>query len=908
MRESFRPLLIILLYTLFGIGILQAQTTGKIAGIVRDKQSQEPIVGANIFIEGEALGAASDINGDFFIINISPGIYTINIQMVGYSTFKVNDMRISVNRTSYITAELESSIIEGEEIIVQAEKISLKKDQTSSISNITSEQMKMLPVENIESVINLQAGIIDGHFRGGRKNEVAFMIDGMQVVEAFAGENNLVDVETEVVEELEVITGTFNAEYGRAMSGVVNAVTKDGTNEFHASFSSSFANYFTTKKDIFLGLDDNELNRREDYKFQISGPVWKNNITFLFNMRLQDNKGYLNGINRFNVDDYSDFADSDSENWFSEHHGNNDYVNINYSKLNSYTAKLTSRILDRIKISLLYTRNDEEWGDYNHEYKYNPYGLRTNYKEADMYAFQLNHAISNNIFYDFKLSYIDNFYGLYVFENPNDSRYVHDSYYNNNGPSFYTGGQVKDHESRSIKDYNAKFDITWQLNNQHMFKVGGLFSYHRINHNWHQIQNGYKTREEDENFGYFDIEKQKVIFPYYEPVIFPDSSIFTDQYIVKPYEFSVYIQDKMEFDKMIVNLGLRYDYFNPNTTYPSQRRNPANQLDFPDNPEKMSEYLDTKPQVQISPRLGLSYQLGKVAVLHFSYGHFFQMPPMYSLYQNHSLLVAPTNYETTMGNSQLKAQKTVQYEVGLWQELLPGMGLEVNVFYRDIYNLLSTKMINTFNQIIYGLYTNKDYGNVKGLELKYDFTMDNLSVYLNYTLQYTRGNADNPEQTFDRAGNSRDPVPTLIPMSWDQRHTLNLTVGYHTEKFGATLTGYYNSGTPFTWIPFDLNPLANINFYPNNSYQKTTYSVDMNGYFKLYKFKDISLQLNVSIYNLFDRLNEYWVDSTTGRAYTAIIRSSTSHHSDFNDYIDVIQDPSMYSAPRLIKAGLGVSF
>jgi len=375
MRESLRPFLIILLYILFGFGILQAQTTGKIAGIVLDKKSQEPIAGANIFIEGEPLGAASDINGDFFIINISPGIYTINIQMVGYSTYKVNDMRISVNRTSYITAELESSIIEGEEIVVQAEKISLKKDQTSSISNITSEQMKLLPVENIESVINLQAGIVDGHFRGGRKNEVAFMIDGMQVVEAFAGENNLVDIETEVVEELEVITGTFNAEYGRAMSGVVNAVTKDGTDEFHASFSSSFANYFTTKKDIFLGLDDSELNRREDYKFQISGPVWKNNITFLFNMRLQDNKGYLNGINRFNVDDYSDFADSDPENWFSEHHGNNEYVNSNYSKLNSYTAKLTSKILDRIKISLLYTRNDEKWGDYNHEYKYNPYGF-----------------------------------------------------------------------------------------------------------------------------------------------------------------------------------------------------------------------------------------------------------------------------------------------------------------------------------------------------------------------------------------------------------------------------------------------------------------------------------------------------------------------------------------------------
>jgi hypothetical protein len=910
MRESLRPLLIIVLFIIFSVFNIRAQTTGKIAGIVLDKQTQEPIAGANVFIEGLSLGAASDISGDFFILNIPPGKYTLNIQMIGYSNYKINDLRISVNRTVFVTVELNSAIIEGEEIIVQAEKIASKKDQTSSIRNVSSTQIEMLPVENIEEVVNLQAGIIDGHFRGGRKNEVAFMIDGMQVVEAFAGENNLVDIETEVVEELEVITGTFNAEYGRAMSGVVNAVTKDGTDEYHAFFSSSFANYFTSHDDIFLGLDNNELNRREDFKFQISGPIWKNKLTFLFNTRLQNNDGYLNGINRFNVNDYSNFADSDPMNWYSEHNGDNKYVPLDYSILNSFTGKLTSKFLNNIKFSMLYTRNDEEWGDYDHNYKYNPYGIRINYKEADMYTFQFNHPISNTVFYDFKLSYIDNFYGLYVFKDPNDSRYVHDSYLNNNGPSFYTGGQQKDHESRTIKDYNAKFDITWQMNKQHMFKTGFLYTYHQINHKWYNIQNGYSIREEDENFGYYDYEKQKVIFPYYEPVVYPDSSIFTDAYLVKPYEFSAYVQDKMEFDKMVINLGLRYDYFNPNSTYPSQRRNPANQLDFPDNPEKVSEYINTEPQIQISPRLGLSYQLGKVAVLHFSYGHFFQMPPMFALYQNHSLLVAPTNYETTMGNSQLKAQKTVQYEVGLWQELMPGMGMEVNVYYRDIYNLLSTKMINTFNQIIYGLYTNKDYGNVKGFEVKYDFIWDNLSVYLNYTLQYTRGNADNPEQTFDRAGDSKDPIPTLIPMSWDQRHTLNLTVGYHSDLFGVTLTGYYNSGTPFTWIPFDLNPLANINLYPNNSHQKTTYSVDMNGYVKLYELNGIRLRLNFSVYNLFDRLNEYWVDSTTGRAYTAIIRPSTlsSHHSDFNEYNDVVHDPSMYNSPRLIKVGFGVSF
>lgn len=85
--------------------------------------------------------------------------------------------------------------------------------------------------------------------------------------------------------------------------------------------------------------------------------------------------------------------------------------------------------------------------------------------------------------------------------------------------------------------------------------------------------------------------------------------------------------------------------------------------------------------------------------------------------------------------------------------------------------MLSAQVITTFNQIRYGLYSNKDYGNVKGLEVKYDYRSGSFSAYLNYTLQFTRGNADNPTQTFSRAGDSKDPIPRLIPMSWDQRHT-----------------------------------------------------------------------------------------------------------------------------------------
>lgn len=894
------------------VGAVFAQTTGSIAGLVTDKDTGEPVPGANIFTEGASFGAASDEDGHFFIINIPPGLYTVNIEVIGYRKFQVMDLRVSVNRTAYIKAELIQDILEGETIVVQASKITEKKDQTSSIRNVSSDQIEILPVENLESVVNLQAGVMNGHFRGGRLNEVAYLVDGMQVVEAFGGGASTVRLETEVVKDLEIITGTFNAEYGRAMSGVVNAVTKDGGMDFSGSFSARFGNYYTSHDDIFIGLDSAKYSRQlqKDYRFQLSGPVWKNNISFFVNMRFQDNPGYLNGIYRFNVDDYSDFSQDDPTTWYSDHTGNNEYVTIDYNDIRSFMGKLSSTPTSNTRLSFLFTRNMETWRDYDHEFKYNPNGLATNHSDADMYTVQFNHMVSNALFYDLKFSYVNNDYGSYVTEDPQDSTvYVHESYLNNNGPGFYTGGQQKDHLTQNMKDYNVKVDVSWKMDNQHLLKAGALLTQHDLHNQWYSIQNDYRRREENENFAYYDYERQKIVFPYYAPVVYGDSSIFTDIYQVKPFEFSVYIQDKMEFDQMVVNLGIRYDYFKPNTPYPSQRRNPANQLRFPDDPEKMSTYIDTDPQYQISPRLGLSYELGGAAVLHFSYGHFFQMPPMYALYQNNSLRVAPNDYTTTMGNSQLKAQKTIQYEVGLWQELMVGMGLEVVVYYRDIYDLLSTKIVSTFNQIQYGLYTNKDYGNVKGLEIKFDYNRGGFSSYLNYTLQYTRGNSDNPTQTFNRAGDSRDPIPTLIPMSWDQRHAFNVTVGYNTEDFGITATGYYFSGTPYSWSPISENRVANINLYPNNSYQRATNGVDLTGYINLFEFEKIKTRFEFSVYNLFDQLNESWVNPNTGRAYTAVIQPSdlTSHHSNFNEYTDRIKNPGMYGPPRLIKAGLSIS-
>ncbi|MFB0516631.1 MAG: TonB-dependent receptor domain-containing protein [Candidatus Neomarinimicrobiota bacterium] len=884
--------------------LLPAQTTGKIAGKITDAETGEPLYGANVLLEGTILGAATDASGDYYIINVAPGTYTLVTNMIGYDPVRVEGVRVSVNRTSEVDVRMNPTVLAGEEVTVIRERVAMKKDQTSTIKNVSADQMDILPVEDITAIIEMQAGIVQGHFRGGRNTEVSYLVDGMRVDEPYDGQYSAIEIEPETVQDLEVITGTFNAEYGQAMSGVVNQVTKEGGESIHGSASVAFANYATQHDDIFIGLEPDEFDRNQDYKLHLGGPILGRYLTFFLNYREERNKNHLNGIRRFNVDDFSSYVFTT---WYTENTGDSAYVPMNRSHNRSFMAKLNSTIFEKLRIAFLYNWNNDIWHDYNHSFKYNPDGMGAPRRVSDLLTLTLNHMLTKSLFYELKASYLKTFNGWYVFEDPTDSGYVHDVYLDNTGPGFYTGGHQKDHNRRILEDRALKFDLTWQLHKNHSIKTGVHLIQHSLDVKNLQIRNLYYGTAEESKW-YFDFEQFKIVFPYYEPVIMPDSSIYSDMYQVSPVEFAGYFQDKMEFDEMVINLGLRYDYFDPATVYPSERRNPANQLDLP--PERMSTYPDADPQVQLSPRVGLSYQLGDKALLHFSYGHFFQMPPMYSQYQNHAFRIAPTDFETIMGNAQVKAERTITYEVGLWQEVIKGLGVEVALYYKDIYDLLSGIPISTYNQIIYGLYSNKDYGNTRGLEVKCDYITGDLSVFLNYTLQYTRGNADNPVQTFDRAGERVDPVNRLIPMSWDQRHTLNLTVGYNTDRYGATLTGYYNSGTPYTFIPIEESRLSRVNLYPNNDWQPAGTSVDLSAYYNIPLSGRFDAKLTLNVYNLTDRLNEVAVSGQTGRAYTAIIRpiDIAAHRSDFNTFEDVVHNPSMYAAPRLIKIGLGLTF
>jgi len=785
-----------------------------------------------------------------------------------------------------------------------------KKDQTGTIKNISGDEINALAVESVGSVINMQAGVVNGHFRGGRNTEVTYMIDGVQVDETFGGSSAAVEIQPEAVQDLEVITGTFNAEYGRAMSGVVNVVTRDGGPKFEGSASAGLSFFQTANTDIFIGLSP-DLNRSQDLKFSLGGPLLGDKITFFSNVRIQDNQGHLNGHRIFTITDTSNFYSDDPSEWASSKSGDSSYVPMNTGENFSGLLKLSFKLFDGIRFSFLGSLSDDSWFGYDHGFKYNPDGRAGSYKETGYLSFQLNHMINPKLFYELKVSYLDNYTGNYLFKDPLDYiidevgdtvySYIHDKYLENYGSGFFTGGQQKNHSILSMIDRTVKFDLNWQANYNHNIKLGLLKISHDVDQQWREIRNKY-----DGEASLADI---------YKPKIFGDTTVYADLYKVKPQEGAAYLQDKMEFDNMVINVGLRYDVFDPASVYPSNRRNPSNQLTFKDTSGVLidsltSTNLNADIIDQISPRIGFAYQLGNEAVLHFSYGHFFQMPPLYSMYQNHSFLIPPNDHGTTMGNVLLEPEKTITYEIGLWQELTRSLSLDVALFYRDIYNLLSAQVFSTYNQIEYGLYSNKDYGNARGLEVKLDMGVGELKGMLNYTLQYTRGNADSPTQTFTRDGANMDPVNRFIPMSWDQRHTLNGTVMFFGKNFGTTLTTYYNSGSPYTFSPQSESVLSRINLYPNNAYKPSTTSLDATMYYNFKLMGHYHAKIDLTIYNLLDRLNENWVNSQTGRAYTAIIKDTdlAGHRSDFNDYEDRIQNPAMFSSPRMFKIAVGINF
>jgi hypothetical protein len=321
LRKTF---LIIAIALIIFPTITFAGITGKLSGRVTDKSTGEPLPGANVLIVGTTIGASTDADGYFTLINIQPGEYSIRFGFVGYANLKIESVIVNADRTTKVDAQLTTSDIALNEVVVKAERPPIEKDRTYSASIVNSSTISSMPVTSVSEVLQLQPGVVNSggtlHFRGGRGREVAYLIDGIPVTDAFnqSGGNN-VNIENGMIEELEVISGTFNAEYGAAQSGIVNIITKGTGRNWTGSVRSYIGDWLRSGSDVFIGTSEFDPVNDKDIQFNLSGPIIADKIGISISGRYNSSKSLEWYERRFNPTDGWRIAAY--QRWFQEQRG-----------------------------------------------------------------------------------------------------------------------------------------------------------------------------------------------------------------------------------------------------------------------------------------------------------------------------------------------------------------------------------------------------------------------------------------------------------------------------------------------------------------------------------------------------------------------------------------------------------
>lgn len=863
-----------------------AGTTGKLAGKITDSETGEPVPGTTIMIDGTHLGAAANMDGYYFINNVPPGQYDVIVTSVGYRKTKVTNVIIKIDLTTNIDVVLSSDVINVGEVVVKAERPLVQRDLTSSSTTVSSSEIKMMPVENINQIINLQAGVVNGHFRGGRSNEVAYLIDGIPMNDAFNNSMNI-EVENTSIREMEIISGTFNAEYGQAMSGIVNMVMKEGSQKFEGTVSAYAGSYVTNHSDIFKNLNRIQTDGAKDFQFSLSGPIpFIKDLTFFTTGRIFEDGGYLYGKRVYNIwDDVPVITGEGNTTEFTARNtGDGSYVAMNPNDKKSFNGKLTYSIQD-LKISYGIFWDDSWSKGYDHSYSWTPDGIRNHYKTNFVNNFQLTYVFSQSTYSTLKLS--SNLYKYWgeLFADEFDPRYVKPTQgIPVSAYTFRSGGNQSGRYKRNTLSYIGQWSITSQLSKEHKLGMG-------IEGRLHNLYNASKEL--------VDMNEEDTLFtPGYRDL----GTDLNQAYQRYPFEISAYIQDKMEYDIMIINCGVRFDYFDSKGFLPVDLRNPLNNPNFP-GAFQIEKSLN---ESQISPRLGLSFPISNRGAIHFSYGHFFQIPSFENLYINPDYIISQSNSLSSItGNPNLRAQKTVKYELGLQQELFPNISVDVSVYYSDIRNLLGMEIINTYEGFKYARFKNRDYGNIKGFIFTLDKRFaDYFSAKLDYTFQIAEGNASDPYAVYND-NQTQPPVESeknVVPLDWDQTSTLNLSANVGTPgDWNIGLVMQYGSGMPYTLDPRVSQGLR----FENSGSRPSTFNVDLKAD-KVFKVFGINVNTFLLVYNLLDIKNEYGVYATTGRANVDLNTKFAGEIIGLNTMEEYVNNPTFYSAPRQIR--LGFSF
>ena len=889
-------------------------TTGKISGIVTDSQTGEPLPGANVIMEGTLLGASTDFEGYYTIINIPPGIYTLKVSYIGYNDKVIENVRVHVDRTTTINITLTAKLLESEAITVVAKREQIRKDVSSSVANIAMEDVESLPVLNMTSIIGLQAGIERGiTIRGGGIEQSDFLVDGLSMKDDRTNTPLTTALPLSAIQEMVVQTGGFNAEYGQVRSGIINTVIKDGST---SEYSGSITINYSPPAPKHFGIspfDRNSFWLRPYFDDAVCWTGTENGVWDEYTQRQYPRFVGWNEISRRtyeNDDPTDDLSPSAAQRIFAWQHrrdGTIDKPDYNidigfggpvpiiskktgnlrfyaaYRNFNSqylvplsrsgfsnqnFLLKLSSNIASNMKLSLtgmygntLGTASNTESGTQLFTDIWNvAAGVSDGYfketrifsdaffsaaeKDYSLFSLKLTHTLSTNSFYEASLKYTSNKYltePLYL----RDTSRVHEvfpGYFLDEAPfgyidnsvdgmaGFHMGGHIGEARDFSrVSTASGKIDFTSQWGRHHLLKTGLEFQYTDLN-----LDYGGHNSQFPGNVSWNSIQEI-------------------------PLRGAFYLQDKIEYEGFIANVGLRVDYHNPNTKWPDV--DPYDKDFYSDkyNDDLQVNKKEINPQFTFSPRLGIAHPIGENAKLYFNYGHFRQLPSAEGIYE---LRRTGFNQLISIGDPSLTLEKTVAYELGYEQSFSDLFVVQLAGYYKDISAQRSyVHYVDISEKVNYWKEENNNYQDIRGFELTLRRNTGRwVSGFANYTYMVYTSGYFGVEEHFENPADQRDYLAKNpyqekpLPQPY-ARVNLNL----HTPgDFGGKWLGvnwlsdwrfsflyYWRSGEWDTWNPNDRPGLQyNIRWkdYHNVNLRIT----------KLIRFKHFDLSLIADITNLFN--------------------------------------------------------
>ena len=710
-----------------------AQSRGKIQGTATDAESGETLPGVTVTLVGTSLGTAADADGVYYIANLQVGTYTVRATYVGFDTLTVTGVAVGPNATAQIDLALSATSAElAGDVVVTAERPLVERDNTSSVTRVQAEEIIARPTTDLNEVLTTlpSINVEDGEItvRGRTLDEVAFLVDGARSRNPL-NYDPYTRINLSAIQELEVITGGYNAEYGEAQSGVINVITKEGNPDRFEVYLDSrytppglrhFGTAFYDRSSPLFWENTNALYpewwvENTDQWVDANGVLGSNPAVSL--TPEQAYEAYA--ATHQPLTDYTETPGYQVEVGVGGPlaFGATFYGTLKYREQpplfgNAYRA--TGENLDgnlklavplglgmKVVFSGFYGSDQNGWGFDNDYYWASTYGTRGRYAYYDFaglptdrtngQSIQFAHLLSASTLYELRASRVQALRRVEPF--PDDPLGFAAS-----GP---TPGPIRSTEPGGDNADPVGFNTT-----------GYFFQYDDDNTEW-ALEGDLSSQLNQYVAVKTGLEGSLFTLDHYNLAKYPDR---VDDRTYRPYQGAAFVQGKVEYGGLIVNAGLRFDAYNANDTLYTSLFAPL---------EAGSGRERTRLYSQLSPRLGISHPIDSQTVLHFSYGHFFQRPAFNDYGEGNdfvggslnTFVVQDSGLPWVLANRNLRPQQTVAFEVGIERNFWDFFVLDVTGYYKDIRNTIRTVEIRTLSGGSYFTNGNGDYADERGVEL-----------------------------------------------------------------------------------------------------------------------------------------------------------------------------------------------